>query len=876
MRVPALFLVAALTAYPLGAEDNRRAFIVGVDRYDYLAPEAQLKVAVADAQRMKTTLESLDPPFSVRLVTDGDIREVEAAFDSFLDEAKGAECALVYFAGHGVEFYGANFLLVKDTAIDDISPDVERMKRRLATQAVSLQGWVDSLDATRAQVKVVILDCCRDNPLKAEDSSGTRSVVGGARGLAQVTPPSGTLISYSADAGQRANDGLFTEVLARNLREPGLNILKIFAKTREEVREISTAWAAEDEALGLAHEFRRSRHEPAEYNKLDLAGTDFAFTRGVAVNVKTEDPATSAEMKNLRMRLAAAEKARAEAEKKSAKADSSTSNPSPSTPAATRPPTMARTEPIPPGAFPASGRMEGSRAGEVRTFGGIEMVWCPQGQFTMGTPKQTRSLKTYDDEEILPFDYSRRDLQLSADTKVFGRCAVGKKEIFVGEALDVEVFAFSQRSRSIHNIFKVSSEDNGYQCEPFKWVRTDEAEIDGIVYSIVQTPMTLYAQRPGPIKVGPFKVSLEVADPDSGFGLSSFFDRTVQMDASTEPISVNVLPLPSPIPSDFSNGVGKFSIKMKPLDQEIGVGKIFSVEVTISGTGNHRLLRRPIIEGNPSCLNVIDCYKWVDVGRAKNGALNGDAIFFYSIVANEEFSEIPSFRTSFFDLESNSYKTISTPSVPVKFSRDSDLVVDTFPSINMDNAGRSDLEVTKRINFPNGFWIAKTETTQEQWARLEYFDTNSQFPGQNRPVDSVSWVDINEWLKAFNREFRVDLNWVWDLPTEAQWEYACRAGTASAYSSNQLDNCVWYFDNSNGTSWPVALKEPNPWGLHDMHGNVREWCKDSVENSNDHRAYRGGSWRDYLEHCRSSERRGNVPTFRDSNLGFRLVLVPRV
>jgi hypothetical protein len=288
---PTLLSLAALICFaPVlsAAEGGRLAFVVGVDQYENLPPEAQLSVAVSDARRMKETLESLDPPFTVRMVADGDVRGVESAFDAFLDEAKGAECALVYFAGHGVEYHGANFLLVKDTSVSDISADVERMKRRLSTEAISLQGWVDSLDGTRAQVKVVILDCCRDNPLKAEDGSGTRAVVGASRGLAQVTPPSGTLISYSADAGQRANDGLFTEVLANNLKTPGLSILKVFAKTREEVREISTAWAEEDASRGLAPDSRRSRHEPAEYNKLNLAGTDFAFTRGVPVAGKAE------------------------------------------------------------------------------------------------------------------------------------------------------------------------------------------------------------------------------------------------------------------------------------------------------------------------------------------------------------------------------------------------------------------------------------------------------------------------------------------------------------------------------------------------------------------------------------------------------------
>jgi hypothetical protein len=206
---PTLLLLTALICFgsvPAAAEGGRLAFVVGVDRYENLPPEAQLSVAVADANRMRTTLESLDPPFTVRMVADGDARGLESAFDAFLDEAKGAECALVYFAGHGVEYHGANFLLVKDTAISDISADVERMKRRLSTEAVSLQGWVDSLDATQAQVKVVILDCCRDNPLKAEDGSGTRSVVGGSRGLGAGDPAerhADQLLRRRRTAGQR-------------------------------------------------------------------------------------------------------------------------------------------------------------------------------------------------------------------------------------------------------------------------------------------------------------------------------------------------------------------------------------------------------------------------------------------------------------------------------------------------------------------------------------------------------------------------------------------------------------------------------------------------------------------------------------------------
>lgn len=328
----ATLILLVLSIFSLGARAGERlAFVVGIDTYEKLPAENQLQVAVADAKRMDATLRALDPAFKVTLVTEADWQTAEKSFDAFLKEAKGAECVLVYFAGHGIEYHGANFLLVRDSDISDISADVERMKRRLSTAAVSMQAWVDSLESTQAQVKVVILDCCRDNPLQAEDGAGKRAVVGGSRGLAQVTPPSGTLISYSADAGQTANDGLFTERLVENLRTPGLPIVKVFARTREEVRKVSTEWAREDAGKNLLPQFRRVRHEPAEYNKLDEAGTDFTFTRGVLKIAEVKD-AQAAEIAALKAQLAAMVKAQAEGGTSRTKEKE---NETPSTPSAT-------------------------------------------------------------------------------------------------------------------------------------------------------------------------------------------------------------------------------------------------------------------------------------------------------------------------------------------------------------------------------------------------------------------------------------------------------------------------------------------------------------------------------------------------------------
>ncbi|MAS91919.1 MAG: hypothetical protein CMO55_01885 [Verrucomicrobiales bacterium] len=330
-------IVSILGLFSLSQGADRVALVIGVDSYENLPTEAQLSVAVSDAELMAKTLKSLDPPFDVDLQTNVKQDDVEEALDRFIDKSDGATCALIYFAGHGVEYHGENFLLVNDTDIGKISADVPRMKRRLGNEALSMQAMVDSLDVTGAQVKVVILDACRDNPLEAEDTSGTRSLVGASRGLAQVTPPSGTLIAYSADAGQQANDGLFTAVLAEKMITPGLPLLQVFAATREEVLKVSSDLASQSKGV---------RHEPAEYTKLNLAGTKFAFTG------KTGSGAESKEMEQLRRELENMRKQMESGE----------------------------------GTLPATVSMEGGEAGQSRDFSGVEMVWIPAGEFLMGSP----------------------------------------------------------------------------------------------------------------------------------------------------------------------------------------------------------------------------------------------------------------------------------------------------------------------------------------------------------------------------------------------------------------------------------------------------------------------------------------------------------
>ena len=194
---------------------------------------------------------------------------------------------------------------------------------------------------------------------------------------------------------------------------------------------------------------------------------------------------------------------------------------------------------------------------------------------------------------------------------------------------------------------------------------------------------------------------------------------------------------------------------------------------------------------------------------------------------------------------------------------------------------RDNDEVQHRVKLTQGFWMGKYEVTQRQWESV-MGDNPSRFKGANRPVEQVSWNDCQEFIRKVNAAGQVKV----ELPTEAQWEYACRAGSTTAYCcGNRLDDAyAWYYDNSASKTHDVNTLKPNAWGLYDMHGNVWEWCADwygtypmgSVTDptgaaSGGLRVDRGGGCNYIARYCRSAYRSRNWPGSRYYNLGFRLV-----
>lgn len=187
-----------------------------------------------------------------------------------------------------------------------------------------------------------------------------------------------------------------------------------------------------------------------------------------------------------------------------------------------------------------------------------------------------------------------------------------------------------------------------------------------------------------------------------------------------------------------------------------------------------------------------------------------------------------------------------------------------------------------QVTLTQGFWIFDTPCTQEMWTAT-MVGNPSEFRGARRPVDSVSWLDAQKFIKQLMDQVGLALT----LPTEAQWEYACRAGTTTRYHFGDeitSDNACHAQSDGSGTT-EVASYPPSSWGLFDMHGNVWEWCRDgrrrySTASMSDpsgpldedtDRVIRGGCWSDHGEEVRAASRIADHPSDRGERLGFRCI-----
>jgi formylglycine-generating enzyme required for sulfatase activity len=184
------------------------------------------------------------------------------------------------------------------------------------------------------------------------------------------------------------------------------------------------------------------------------------------------------------------------------------------------------------------------------------------------------------------------------------------------------------------------------------------------------------------------------------------------------------------------------------------------------------------------------------------------------------------------------------------------------------------------------FFLSEYPVTQDLYFAITN-ESPSVFKGNKHPVENVSWIDAINFCNELSMKSGLENCYSimnggeevriisesngYRLPSEAEWEYACRAGT-NKVRYGEIDRIAWYVENSEGTTHDVGNKEPNEWGLYDMLGNVWEWCWDVYDEEvyGSYRIFRGGGWNDPERGCLASNRRRSHPSFRIDDLGFRL------
>ncbi|WP_321416515.1 SUMF1/EgtB/PvdO family nonheme iron enzyme [uncultured Methanomethylovorans sp.] len=225
------------------------------------------------------------------------------------------------------------------------------------------------------------------------------------------------------------------------------------------------------------------------------------------------------------------------------------------------------------------------------------------------------------------------------------------------------------------------------------------------------------------------------------------------------------------------------------------------------------------------------------------------------------------------------------PAASIKNSIEMEFVLIPSGEFQMGSNEHSAEQPAHKVKISKPFYLGKYPVTQKEWKAV-MGSNPSYYKGDNGPVEQVSWNDVQEFVRKLNSK---EGNEKYRLPSEAEWEYACRAGTTTKYcfgdNESKLDEYAWYNVNSEGKTHPVGQKKPNLWGLCDMHGNVWEWVQDkwhdsykfaptdgsALEGSSSLRVFRGGSWYGNVGFCRSANRGLFSPINCNNGLGFRLL-----
>ena len=774
--------------------DRRVALVIGNGAYT----EAPLRNPVNDARAMKAALEACK--FEVTLLENAEKRPMEEAIRTFGRRIQGGAVGLFYFVGHGIQLKGDNYLI-------PIGAKLEQ-EDEVPYQAVNLGQVLDKMETAKIALNILILDACRNNPFARSWHRGS-----GEKGLASVNAPTGTLISYATAPGKTAADGsgengVYTEALLQELKEPGVPLLNVFQRVRQKVKtrsgDVQVPWesnstvgdfyfrpqrTAEDIAREQAVLADEARRIEAELAKLQADKTANLQRLGAAETQKREQALQE------QLRLKGLEEKRLADEgdrRRRLQADAAQLDEAAKAQAAQREQQRVAEE---------------ARLAELKRK--LEAERTGMGSSTILSLVQARAevasltKKKIEVEQRVQAEQIKALATLEADFQ-----ALAQKRPNPAPKDEFETMAQYQARLAEHAKAKADLDTRLRLEKESLEARYGKASADQA--SPFTQQIEALAERKYPV---PFTLQLQSYNAEKG-------EYKILFQSMADPSSLGY----------------RATLKLAP---EVARGlKSRAALLHAEGEGG--------IDGKVGHVAVLD------------PVLGGLAI--------QGFQEVPRPPTSHIGM------TLA------------EIPAGSFAMGGSDGMAVQDERPQHRVTVPT-FWIGKTTVTQAQW--LAVMDTNpSHFKGDNLPVEQVGWGDAKRFIAALNAK---ETQYIYRLPSEAEWEYACRAG-ATGERYGDLDAIAWYGSNSGRTTQPVGQKQPNAFGLYDMLGNVWQWCEDnwhddyegapqdgSAWSGSDTRCViRGGSWGLDAKSIRSALRSGRSRTGQSYTTGFRVVCMPRV
>ena len=840
----------------------RTALVMGVGDYGQLEQDEARRtkfrgtfvknlpgITTSDLPQMEAKLISLG--FSVTVVANPTLSEAKAAVDAFSARIKANPgVSLFYFSGHGGEAEGQNYLIPRRADIAN--------KADLAQEALSAQRVLNGMEASGAEVNLVFLDCCREDVGKS---------VGGAE-LAPMKARGG-FIGFATRSGDfadpEAQGSPYTRFLLKHMDTPGISFLDMYSKVVGDVKTYTK------EVLG---EERR----PGSYSELDAP---FYFAPVVARVAPIPPPIP------------------------------------PPAPGPSEPPTDSYSL--------MAGKVAGGRK-LIEVAAGVRVAfrWCPAGRFTMGSPASEKAVL-----KAAGVEASVYSMEVEHEVTLTKGYWLAETEVTQGQWQGVMKTSLVQQANEMladETVYKSIGgqklRDKVYRKkgEGSKTIAVEEEKI-AMYYVNWQEAEEFCSKASRHAGVRGWRVSLpteaqwEYACRAGTTGMTYAGNFTIKGE--------NNAPGLDPVAwyggnsSEGYSGRGWSTVSIREMQypgETAGIRKVGAKQA--NAWGLHDML------GNlwEWCADWHEVYPALNVSdpegppatgtyRVNRGSSWGNkATHCRAAIRGSGEPGIRAFSLGFRPALVLSVAPSSEPPVeppPVDSSLDQPgigkpmvftlpegekLTMQSIPagSFTMGSPGtedqRTDDESQVEVTLTQNYWLGKTEFTQGQWKAV-MGSNPSIYKGDDLPVETVGWDDVQQCLVKMQTTVPPPKGWRWSLPTEAQWEYACRAGTVTAFSFGpKLSSEEANFDGDNSVG--VASYGPNGWGLYDMHGNVREWCEDAytqlrggtdpLAEDGAYRVFRGGSWSDEAEGCRAAKRRlyGPGPDFRAPHLGFRPALVP--